>query len=307
MTHCALSCSSTAVAVVGLAAMIVSILVALSVFGASGLGNLASINAWTALVSLSLILWIISPSLPLPQISFSGSDVILPNPVFIHPGSGTIGSVDINHLPNVSIDPQILLPIEPECILIAVKTNARINHTATRLTISHENRSIVPHRLKLSISTCCPAMRYFVDQALEGTCIICGASAVEEVVVGVFPLGGGFNVLISVVMKIMAKLRAKTVTTGAKITDKMFLIPSVLVKESGNPSVLSKTAAKTMNGDAAITSQRKPTLAIKTTASAMSGKRSINAKAVLMIISPDTFPKLSLPVSEISAKLRSEE
>ena len=118
----------------------------------------------------------------------------------------------------------------------------------------------------------------------------------------------GVKVLISVVMKMTAKLSAKTVTTGAKMTLNIFVIFICLVMLSGNLGNVSlNVSSKTIKGDAAITNRRNQTLIISTTASASNGKKSMRAKAVLIIISPDIFPKLSLPVSEISAKLSNEE
>ena len=119
----------------------------------------------------------------------------------------------------------------------------------------------------------------------------------------------GFRVLVSAVIKIRAILRAKTVITGAKITDIILasLICSPSLKSLGKGRDSLNVSSKTINGDAAITTHRKPTLAINTTQSAKSGKNNIRAKAVLMSISPDTLPKLCPQESDISAKLSSEE
>ena len=115
--------------------------------------------------------------------------------------------------------------------------------------------------------------------------------------------------MISVVIKITARLSAKTVMTGAKMTEMIFgsLRCSHSLKSAGNLSVSLNVSRSTINGDAAMTSQRNHTLMMSTTASASNGKKSITANAALMIISPLTLPKLSLPLSEISAKLSNEE
>lgn len=119
----------------------------------------------------------------------------------------------------------------------------------------------------------------------------------------------GVKVLISVVINITARLSAKTVATGAKMTEKIFesLRSSAREKSLGNLIVSLNVSSKTINGDAAITNQRNHILIIRTTASASNGKKSISANQVLIIISPVIFPKLSVPESDISAKLSKEE
>lgn len=136
-----------------------------------------------------------------------------------------------------------------------------------------------------------------------------GSFCISDNAVEIFdpwPLGG-FNVPMSVVIKISAILKANTVKTGAKMTDKILFRSNCFLIDSGRLSVLSNTDANTTNGDAAIIIQRNQTLIISTTASASNGKKSIIAKAVLMSISHDTLPKLCPQVSDISAKLSNEE
>ena len=130
---------------------------------------------------------------------------------------------------------------------------------------------------------------------------------IESIVLLCAPFG--VSVLISVVIKITARLSAKTVTTGAKMTEIILgsLRCSHSLKSDGSLIVSLNVSSNTINGDAAMTSQRNPTLTINTTASASNGKKSITANPVLMSISPVTLPKLSFPLSDISAKLSKEE
>ncbi len=56
-----------------------------------------------------------------------------------------------------------------------------------------------------------------------------------------------------------------------------------------------------------MTNQRYPILTIRTTAKASSGKKSMTAKATLMIISAETAHRVRTGVSVICAKLSNEE
>jgi len=238
----------------------------------------------------------INPRLLPSQTNLPTSEVIPLIPA-LPTGVGMIGKVDINHVPNFSILPPIFFPIE--LALIAAKTSARISQTEIRLTISQENRSKDPQRVKLVRSISPPHTRYFCDDPSED--IFCIPSDVVLIVVSCPPpvVVFGAKVPISVVINITAMLSANTVTTGAKMIDKILVRSKCFLIESGNLIVSLNVSASTINGDAATTSQRYPTLIISTTASASNGKKSIIANHALTNISPDILPKLSTPVSEI--------
>lgn len=69
-------------------------------------------------------------------------------------------------------------------------------------------------------------MRYFCDHSFAGSCWISDQKALARVVSACPARGAvdlGVKVLISVVIKMTAMLRAKTVITGAKMTESIFV------------------------------------------------------------------------------------
>ncbi|MEI8092167.1 MAG: hypothetical protein WCG98_08480 [bacterium] len=122
----------------------------------------------------------------------------------------------------------------------------------------------------------------------------------------------GEYVFINVVIKINAMLRAKTVTTGAKMTDKILPnlndFPKVSPKNLPSHHIsISKLSLRTINGDMAISTQRNKILIMSTAAKATKGKNKATAMPTLIIISQEILPIDQTDTSEISAKLSIEE